>query len=518
MHPDFRSSMAWLHTWAGVILGSLMFVIFFFGTLSVFKHEIDQWMLPQTRMELPEEPVSIDAIYDKIEEEFGRDTRNVIIGLPSSSFPAIDLTIAPAKGPTQRLFMDPQTLEFVTPQDSAAARNFLYPMHYRLTPMPYGRWVSAAIAMIMLAMFVSGIVIHRKIFVDFFTFRPGKKLPRSSLDLHNLTSVVAMPFHILITVTGVLILFSLYFEPSLKSAYPDAERPRHELRNVLEGIDFPRRLNAPNPERIVSIDELLPRASPFWNGAKVASVRITHAGDQGGDIWLYKSFADQVSSLNPPVIFSAVTGDLKSHPIPSAAYDVQNWLAGTHQIFFKHWVLRWLYFFAGFAGCIMIATGFIYWMETRRKIYQRNNWPGVRVVEGLAVWGVMGAITATGAMLIANRLFEPGLWSWNGIAKPQLEIMIFNYTWLACAAHGWIRGKAAWGEQAWLIAGLALSAVLLNWATTGDHLIATLSSREFGIAGMDLVLIGSALISFAAAWKITRGVVMDDTVADAKRV
>lgn len=36
-------------------------------------------------------------------------------------------------------------------------------------------------------------MINRKIFKEFFTFRPRKRTQRSALDLHNMTGVVALP-------------------------------------------------------------------------------------------------------------------------------------------------------------------------------------------------------------------------------------------------------------------------------------------------------------------------------------
>ena len=42
--------MAGLHTWAGVVIGSLLFAIFWMGTLSVFDREIDRWMNPGSRL------------------------------------------------------------------------------------------------------------------------------------------------------------------------------------------------------------------------------------------------------------------------------------------------------------------------------------------------------------------------------------------------------------------------------------------------------------------------------------
>ncbi|MEM9168639.1 MAG: PepSY-associated TM helix domain-containing protein [Pseudomonadota bacterium] len=502
MHTDFRKSMAWLHTWAGVILGSIMFVMFFMGTLSVFKHEIDRWMLPQTRLAAPATPVSADAIYDVVKERVGAEPKAVRFTMPTRDFPAITVYAFPKDGRRVDLFLDPATLEFTTPMDSASARFFLYPMHYRLTPMPYGRWFSAAVAMFMLTMMISGIVIHRKIFVDFFTFRPGKKLPRSSLDLHNITSVLAMPFHLLITITGVLILFGLYFTPSLKAVYPDAEDPRRAFYHALEGTVPVVQQNATNPNRIASIDAMAREAHAVWGGAELADVYIEYPDDQGGVVWLYKSLADQVSAQNTAIQFSSATGAMLSSPTSTAALTAQQWLAGTHMIFFDHWLLRWLYFFAGAAGCVMIATGFIYWMETRRKTYARNKWPGVRIVEGFAVWGVMGLMTATAAFFFVNRAFEPGLWKWNGVLKPYLEIAVFYLTWLAALFHGWARGKAAWADQSLLLGALSVGAVVLNWTSTGDTLLATAVRGDFAVAGMDAVLLCAAMICFASFFKI----------------
>src|SRR5690606_29438516 len=50
-------SMAWLHTWTGLVLGWLLFFVFVTGTAGYFDTEIDRWMQP----ELPLAPASVDA-------------------------------------------------------------------------------------------------------------------------------------------------------------------------------------------------------------------------------------------------------------------------------------------------------------------------------------------------------------------------------------------------------------------------------------------------------------------------
>lgn len=44
MTGGFRQSTSWVHTWAGLLLGSLLYFIFLTGTAGYFDSEIDRWM------------------------------------------------------------------------------------------------------------------------------------------------------------------------------------------------------------------------------------------------------------------------------------------------------------------------------------------------------------------------------------------------------------------------------------------------------------------------------------------
>ncbi|KAG0751260.1 hypothetical protein G6F24_014486 [Rhizopus arrhizus] len=57
MKNGFRQSMAWLHTWTGLLVGWLLLLIFMAGTASYYREEISRWMRP----ELPANKVSIDV-------------------------------------------------------------------------------------------------------------------------------------------------------------------------------------------------------------------------------------------------------------------------------------------------------------------------------------------------------------------------------------------------------------------------------------------------------------------------
>ena len=162
--------------------------------------------------------------------------------------------------------------------------------------------------------------------------------------------------------------------------------------------------------------------------------------------------------------------------------------------------MAWLHTWAG----VMIATGYIYWLETRRKRHAAQGLPGVRIVEGLTVGSVSGIVIATLAFFVANRILPLGA-SFAGQDRAALEAWAFYLVWLATFAHAWARPSRAWREQCWTIAGLAVLAVVLNAATTGDHLVRSLAHRHlWPVAGMALLLLAGAAVALLIALRLAR--------------
>ena len=84
--------------------------------------------------------------------------------------------------------------------------------------VPLARWIVSFCAMMMLVAIISGIVTHRRIFADFFTFRPGKG-SRSWIDGHALVAVAALPYHLMITYTGLVTLMLMTMPWGAEKAY-----------------------------------------------------------------------------------------------------------------------------------------------------------------------------------------------------------------------------------------------------------------------------------------------------------
>jgi hypothetical protein len=240
---------------------------------------------------------------------------------------------------------------------------------------------------------------------------------------------------------------------------------------------------------------------------EVGYLFIDHVGDANSTVSIYRSSTDRVAT-GESIHFKGTTGEvIREDPPSSAIENVNSFIVSLHLQQFRHWLLRWLYFVGGLAGCVCIATGFIFFVEKRKRQHAEKGSSGSRWVDALAVTTITGMLVATLALLVGNRLLPEGLAN-----RGDWEERIFWIAWLAAFAHAWLRtapvlqGRLApaWAEQCWAIAVLAVLAVLLNWSTTGDHLLRTMSNGYWPVAGVDLILLSAAGLAIVAALCLRR--------------
>lgn len=490
MEPTFRQSMNWLHTWAGVLLCGLLFVIFWMGTLSVFARPIDRWMMPMTRLELPIVPtVPIDSMAEKIQEAAREGASFWLVNFPTERDPFLRVAFRTPAGRFVKHY-DPITYVELPDPGSWAGSGFLYPFHVNLHLKfaNIGVWLVGFAGMAMLALLVSGVIVHRKIFADFFTFRANRQPRRLLLDLHNFSGVLGLPFHFMITLSGLIIFWATYFPANVD---------RTLLREF--GNSY-QRSKAGQSAASGSLDAIVAEARRMWNGDAPDYLVIHQPGDANAYVNVHRA-PDHVEALGQSAYFDAVTGALlherRSAPPVATA---QRFIAGMHLMWFEHWPLRWIYFVLGLVGCVMIVTGYLFWLEARRKKHMQLGLRGVEVVEPLAIGCVTGILAATASFFVANRMLPLGV-SMAGYERPVLEVWTFYLVWLASFLHAFFRpALAAWSEQCMAIAVLAFGAVTLNAITTGDHLGRSLTNRHlWSVASMDVLLLAGAAIACLAA-------------------
>lgn len=544
MKDSFLNRMAWLHTWLGLVLGFVLMAAFFFGALSVFDREIDRWAIPETRFDpqpMPSFDTLLQPVYAQLKPhpEDMATTQERVIGTlpPPETLPMASLwAYTTHRDPVLRIgaefdvpnklkdeadehahvhgwaTIDPRTGKFLVDDKLKIGSDWFYPMHYSLnwSWLTLGYWLVGLAGFAMLVALVSGVVMHRKIFREFFTFRPWKRTQRSALDLHNLTGVVALPFHFFFAFTGLVIFAgSLYFPVSHTLL-----KPLHKQHEVLEaertGLPHePAGIAAP----LASVDAMVAEAKRRWAArdmpGEVGFLTIEHLSDANGYVSLYRAGSDQVALVGQAIHFKASSGEvLREEPPPSPVGGINEFLTGLHLQHFEHWTLRWLYVLGGLLGCVCIATGFIFFVEKRKRKHAQTGSQGSRIVDALAVTTVTGMLIATLGMLVMNRLLPAEM-----AGKGEWEKLAFWAFWLLALVHALVRSgpvaqarmNPAWREQCWSIAVLAVATVGFNWLSTGDHLLKTmLSAPYWAVAGVDLSLLVTAGLALWSARKLAQ--------------
>ncbi|BBK31863.1 putative iron-regulated membrane protein [Stella humosa] len=495
-----RVAMAGLHIWGGLCFGWLLYAVFLTGTLSYFRDEISLWMRPELQTRLIEPAEAAERAVRRL-EVIGQGAYRWLIEMPDARMPVANLAVWRDAGPGprfQREAFDPAA-QAPSPARATHGGDFLYYFHFDLNmPWRLGRFLVGLAAMAMLVAIVSGVIVHRRIFADFFTFRPGKG-QRSWLDAHNAAGVLALPYHLMITYTGLVPLMFLYLPMGIDMAFP-GQRAAFFVE-AGQGMETPPA--AGRPVAMVGIAPLVAEAGRRWGGEDVGRIDIRRPLDANARIGLTASDAGQLSHGRGRLLFDGTDGRLLASDADlSWVVATERALYGLHLGRFAEAGLRWLLFASGMAGTAMVATGLLLWAAARRRKSGDASPPfGHWLVETLNVATIAGLPIAIGAFFWANRLLPTNLAGRSG-----WEVDVFFAAWALAALYAVLRPRpAAWAEQ--LAAGAFLFAALpvLNALATDRGLYRSVAAGDWVFAGFDLMAGATALLLAALAWTSARG-------------
>lgn len=486
MKNTFSQAMAWLHTWAGLLIGWLLFVIFVGGTIACFDKELTHWMQPALHgHERSAERVDLDAAVAQLQAIAKAHPHAYYLTLPGERSKALQGGVYYDAGDPDLFALDPATGQ---PIPETAGGEFFFTLHFNLHSPTWGMYIVGLAGMFMLIAIFTGIVIHKRIFKDFFTFRPSSGGQRAWLDGHNLTGVLGLPFHLMIAYTGVAIFVANYMPAGLFAAFDgDVEK------FFVEAADSYERPETGKPlERIHSIDALIQDARARL-GQPVTWVSVHHPDDTSATISFGGDHSREVAWNFKQVFYDANDGRFLHLSGPMAAgYKTYTFLGGMHMAQWGGSALRWLYFLMGLAGCVMIASGMQVWVNKRaKKIAEAGSLSGYGLVQALNLGVVGGLPLASAAMVVGNRLIPA-----DAAARSSAEIAVFCAVWIAASLFAAIPAvhRRGWGPFFALDAAAFALVPLANVATApNSHLLATVARSDWALAAVDLTALALAL-------------------------
>ncbi|QYJ22994.1 PepSY domain-containing protein [Achromobacter sp. ES-001] len=488
-----RQSMSWLHTWAGLIFGWVLFAMFLTGSLAFFRPEITRWMQPEIQVQ-PAPAVQSVEMAQRYLDEHAPDAKRWFITPPSDREPLILLLYQlPKPKPGERGFvrvkLDPATGQAVQGRETRGG-DFFYRFHFELeTAFPWGRWLASIAGMFMLVAIISGIITHKKIFADFFTFRPGKGGQRAWMDGHNALSVLGLPFHLMITFSGLVLFMVMLMPAGIKAVY---DNPRQYTDDVFKSFKVTPPLNQPAP--LVRIAPLVEQAQQQWQG-RLGRVTVNNPGDAGATVTLTQAAADGVSYglMAPWMRVDGVTGKLtEGQDELGATARTAGTITGLHLGLFAEPLLRWFYFLVSLAGTGMVATGLVLWIAKRRQKARPQDAReafSLRLVDGLNAGTIAGVVLGVAVFFLANRLLPadlPGRQLW--------ESRSFFAAWAVSLVYAFLFQRRKWQDLLGIAAAALALVPVVNALTTSRHLGVSLPQGDWVMAGFDLTCLASAVL------------------------
>ena len=510
MKETFRKSMGWFHTWTGLVVGWLLFFIFLTGTLGYFEKEISRWMKPELPM-APTEFTNQELSQIALEhlKKVAPDSRNWNIHLPDSRNDSLyvrwykstdsNQTSLSHRRSTRPIVevLNPNTKEVVTPRQTGGGA-VLYRMHYNLhyvDARSTGRYIVGIAAMFMLIALLTGIVIHKNIFKDFFTFRQGKNY-RSWLDGHMITGVLALPFHVMITYSG-LAFFLFFYTPFI----PLVNYNGKMMHYIQEAFPSERPIKLTHlATPLTPISSIVSKSEAYFGGP-INTITIVNQGDSSSIVRVTREnttllSGDRVDKL----YFSGISGDIidSLSPKQPEASKVRSVLTGLHRGDFANTFGRWLYFLSGVLGTVMIATGLIMWVK-KRELKQKDKF-GFKLVNNLNIASIAGLPVAIASYFWANRLIP--------LDVPQrgnVEVDTMFITWLAMLLFAFaLNSKKSWYIQFFLAGILYLLLPISNFFLTDRHLVATMTHGDWKLVWVDLTFFITGAIFCLIGYTVRR--------------
>ncbi|MDW7549148.1 PepSY-associated TM helix domain-containing protein [Pseudoalteromonas peptidolytica] len=415
MKNQTLKSLTEAHAWIGLIISTVLFIVFITGSLSLFRDNINGWERAQLAVKSAsaEESISYDKAISSLQQQYNIDTHHsFFMREPSEHNPFIEVYFAthldephPVTGEDHQdrhLLLSPSSGAVLADADTFEFATFLYQLHYNLGLGRIGLYFVGVITLCFFVAILSGLVIHwRKIAKNFFQYRTeGKK--DKWLDAHNLIGTMGLPFHIMYAFTGLVFNLVIIYQISYAVLLYGGNQTA-----LLQAAGF----NEPTVEAVeqsatmTGIDALREKALNTFGNVTITSVEITHFGDKNAVVSISAKSNDAFSNYNEVQYKLADQSQiyLTENNYDNAVRAGLSTIASLHFGDFAGYGMRLAFLCLGLATAYLIVSGNLMWIDKRAK--QRKQSPRsllfVKRLTSGAFIGVLLAISVGFALTTA---------------------------------------------------------------------------------------------------------------------
>lgn len=531
------------HTISGIIICAILYVIFFAGSFSFFKNEINAWQKNESDKGGTYRNIVFDHLLDsigQIKELKGRDiafymqhnghASYVNIGTSQDTLVANKAKALAAKkeleekknrkanveegkkkkrGRGRRGAEDSMyfTYDLATKKpsdysDGYTMGEFLYRLHF-LAPLnqiginigrPFGYTLAGLVSFIVLFALISGLMLHwDKIKSNFFVFRPGNKWKTVWTDMHTALGVIGFPYQFMYALTGiVLIVNSVLIIPFSKYLYDGKE---DEVYAALGYNDNTKYTYLYQPlTTAFNMGDFLDKVEKKWPNSHMNRIFIKNYGDKSMHVVaLYDADIDKNFAGSGRLIYRVADDKIlfeKSAAENGSYLDyMKGFIYRLHLADFGGYPVKIIYFVLGIMGCFVIISGILIWLVARDK----NNIPKRKRIFNFWAANVFMASCLTMFPVTAMTFIAVKL-------APKVDqpfiFHVYFYSWLALGVFYILRRNIGKTNLETLLIGsiLSLAVPMVNGIKTGNWIWVTYRSGAKDILLVDLLWLSLGII------------------------
>ena len=491
MDKEFIKRNTEAHGWLGLIISALLFIVFFTGSISFFRHEIEQWAVQghyQFEAYEPEEYLSISEVFEVALANRAYDPKEIQFVYPPTaeepyyrSYILLDESVSGDL--YDFLIIDPRSGDIVGSMDDFFLADFMYILHYSLN-LPYGAYLIGFITLFFLFAIFSGVLIHAKDFIaGFFRYRPDGRKRSKLLDIHNVVGVISLPYTLMFAVTGLIFNLVIIYQIAFAAILYQGD-----VDSLLEDAGIRTAVSEWQDEawQLPPIDFLYKNQVDAW-GVIPAQVRITNYGDVGATMEIYggEEFHNYGISYNlsdQSVNFS----DLEDEP--NAVSTGIGIVGALHFGNFAGFDLRVIYFLLGIAVCVLIVTGNLLWVGQREKTMSGLK---LAFVSNFTLACSAGLAVASAVAFLAERILPLGLNDRGG-----MMVYSFVFSLAVASVYIWFVAdrRVALLRLLQCFTGLCATIVLVDIIFFSDAIAMAISSGNIAIIGVDFAIASIAAL------------------------
>lgn len=426
--PGLVKSSLQAHSWLGLLLGGLMYLICLTGTIVVFYLDIERWEQPLADEYKSLDPELVQDAFGEYVQALPETGEHLYVVFPSQSIPRIKFA-----SDTQAHYLNDDGSIGPTAHDDWS--HLITGLHINLhMPVNIGIVIVSAIGALFLGLIISGFLAHPTIFKDAFSWRRSNSERMAEVDLHNRLSVWGAPFHIMIAITGayfglvgLLIMGAAeaFYDGDREAATRDFFSPEPELQGQFLDANLVRPLDY--------LAEEVP------DGDLLFMVVHDAASEQ--------RFQEYYVQMPGRMIYSEnYRFDMQGNFIDRAGYSdgsvAQQVVYSIYRLHFGHFGglgTKLLYVVLGLALTVVSVSGVNIWLIKRKKQDAINLlWAGI-------VWGTPLALLISGITQVLFHLPSTGVF-WGSLL-------------ITCAIACWL-GEARRANR-WIKTAISLAAITL---------------------------------------------------------